>query len=135
VEAQERLVLNVRKPANAFVPNAAPSRFVPSAALGAIARFHRKQGGLWVGGTLSVSPAGVSFTPNALNMALHDGLQPIDVPAKTIRTVRHEVGWFTSIVVIGHDKGEFRFRCYGAKRLAASISHAFNVKQPTPASP
>jgi len=119
--------LIVRKLANAFIPNAAVSSIVPSAVLPVIARFHRKHGGLWVGGTVSVSPSGVSFTPNRLNQAVHDGLQPIEVPAKAIRAIRNEFGWFTGIVVVQHEHGEFRFRCYGAKRLAASMSAAFNA--------
>ena len=127
--------LNIRKLANAFIPDAAVSRIVPAEALGAIARFHRKHGGLWVGGTVSVSPSGVSFTPNALNLAVHDGLQPVEVPARAIRAVRHEFGWFTGIVVVDHKRGEFRFRCYGARRLAASMSAAFNVKQGMPVTP
>ena len=127
VEAQG--ILNVRKLANAFIPDAAVSSLVPAEALRAIARFHRKHGGLWVGGTVSISPAGVSFAPNALNLALHDGLRAIEVPAKAIRAVRREFGWFTGIVVVEHDQGEFRFRCYGAKQLAASMSMTFNGTQ------
>jgi hypothetical protein len=121
----------IRKLANAFVPNAMPSDVVPADALPAIARFKRKHGGLWVGGTVSVSQAGVSFTPNGLNRVFHDGLQPINVPGQDIRAVRHEFGWFTSIVVVEHVHGQFRFRCYGAKRLAASMCLVFNVHSST----
>ena len=118
-------MLNVRKVANAFIPNATPSDVVPFAAFPTILRFKRKHGGLWVGGSVTVSKAGVSFSPNRLNRIFHDELQPIDVPAKNIRAVRHEFGWFTGIVVVDHLDGEFRFRCYGAKRLAANMSELF----------
>lgn len=67
-----------------------------------------------------------SFSPNRLNR-IFDELQAIDVPAKDIRAVRHEFGWFTGIVVVDHVHGEFRFRCYGAKRLAANMSEVFDV--------
>ncbi len=119
--------LNIRKLANAFIPNAGPSDIVPFVALPTIHRFKQKHGGLWVGGAVSVSEAGVSFSPNSLNRAFHDELQMIHVPAKDIRAVRHEFGWFTGIVVVDHVHGEFRFRCYGAKRLAVSMSAIFNV--------
>jgi len=119
--------LNVRKLANAFYPNATPSEVVPAVALSAIDRFKRKHGGLWVGGTVAVSQAGVSFSPNGLNQAFHEGLEPISVPAHDVRAVRYEFGWFTGIVVIEHVRGEFRFRCYGAKHLAATMATGFNV--------
>jgi len=121
-------MLNVRKVANAFIPNATPSDFVLFAVvLPTVLRFKRKHGGLWVGGTVTVSEGGVSFSPNRLNRIFHDELQAIDVPAKDIRAVRHEFGWFTGIVVVDHVHGEFRFRCYGAKRLAANMSEVFDV--------
>jgi len=122
----------IRKLANAFVPNAMPSDVVPADALGAIARFKRKHGGLWVGGTVSVSQAGVSFVPNGLNRFVHDGLEPLNVPGRDIRAVRHEFGWLTGIVVVEHAHGQFRFRCYGAKRLAESMCRVFNLRTPDP---
>src|SRR5688572_30134069 len=100
---------------------------MPALALPAIERFKRKHGGLWVGGTVSVSQSGVSFSPNRLNRAFHEGLEPINVAAEDIRAVRHEFGWFTGIVVVEHIHGEFRFRCYGAKQLAATMAASFNV--------
>ena len=118
---------NIRKLANAFIPTATPSDVLPSAALSAIARFKRRHGGLWVGGTVSVSQRGISFSPNRLNQAVHEGLEPINVSANDIRAVTYEFGWFTGIVVVEHAHGEFRFCCYGAKRLAAIMAATFNV--------
>lgn len=119
---------DIRKLANAFIADAAPSDGVPAPALSAIDRFKRKHGGLWVGGTVSVSRSGVFFSPNALNRAFHEALHDIDISAAAIRVVRHEFGWFTGIVVVEHQHGEFRFRCYGAKRLAATMGEIFNVE-------
>lgn len=116
---------SIRKLANAFVSDATPSDLVPDVALSAVRRFKRKHGGLWVGGTVSVSHSGVCFSPNGLNKVLHAGLKPIHVPAEHIRSVRYEFGWFTGIVVIEHLNGEFRFRCYGAKRLTATMNASF----------
>jgi hypothetical protein len=117
--------LNIRKLANAFIPSATPSDVLPSAALSAVQRFKRKHGGLWVGGTVLATSGGVSFAPNGLNRALHEVLEAIDVLARDIKSVRHEFGWFTGVVVVTHVGGEFRFRCYGAKRLAATLAVSF----------
>jgi len=121
--------LNIRKVANALIPDAVPSRKIPADTLSVIRYFKQKMGGLWVGGKVSVSQSGVSFSPNRFNRVVHEGLEPINVLASEIRAVRHQFGWVTSIVVVEHTQGEFRFRCYGAKKLAANMAAAFNVTQ------
>jgi hypothetical protein len=119
--------VTIRKRANAFVPDAAPSPVLPFVLRPAIDRFKRKHGGLWVGGTVSVAESGVGFAPNKLNRLLHDHLGPVSVPATDIRAVRCESGWVTDIVVVEHAGGELRFRCYGARKLAALLAATFNV--------
>ena len=104
---------------------------MPADALSAIHWFKRKHGGLWVGGTVSVSQSGISFSPNRVNQAIHDALEPINVLADDIRAVRHEFGWLTGIVVVEHAHGEFRFRCYGAKHLAATMAASFAASDRT----
>ena len=123
--------LTIRKLVNALIPDASPSTVVPVDALPAINRFKRKYGGLWVGGTLSISQSGVSFSPNWVNRKVHGALEPINVLANEIRAVRREFGWFTGIVVVEHAHGAFRFRCYGAKKLAATMAARFNVSSTT----
>lgn len=121
--------LDIRKLANAFIPAATPSDRLPSAALTAVTRFKRKHGGLWVGGTVAATDRGVSFEPNGLNRAFHEDLETISVRAEDIRAVRHEFGWFTGVVVVTHAGGEFRFRCYGAKKLAAALAAAYRERR------
>jgi len=113
--------LNITKFANAFVPNAVPSAFVGGAARQAVDRFGKKHGGLWVGGKITASPAGLHFEPNRMNLALHAGLQGTSIPMSSIRRVAREFGWLTGIVVVHSAEGEFRFRCFGAKQVAASM--------------
>jgi hypothetical protein len=126
--------LNIRKLANAFIPEATPGYVVPVAALSAIYRFKRTHGALWVGGTVIVSSSGVSFVPNRLNRLLvRNDPEPVNVRAEDIRDVRREFGWVTGIVVVRHVRGEFRFRCYGAKQLAAIMAANFNVGPETTA--
>src|SRR5262245_49951435 len=125
---------SLRKQANALVPETTPAGVLPVAALSALDRFTRTQGGLWVGGTVFLSSNGVSFVPNRANRLAHRDPDVINVPAGDIRDVRREFGWVTGIVVVRHVDGEFRFRCYGAKQLAATMAASFNVgREPPPA--
>jgi hypothetical protein len=123
----------IRKVANAFVPEAAPTRILPVAARSAIHRVMRRDGGLWVGGTLSVSSSGVSFMPNRVNRLAHGNPASVTLRAGDIREVRREFGWVTGIVVVGHAGGEFRFRCYGARQMAAAMATQFHLRQEPPA--
>ena len=109
------------------MPGATPSGWLPMAVLSAIERFRRKRGGLWVGGTVTVSHDGVAFAPNLVNRAVHVALEPIEIPASRIRRVSREFGWVTGIVVVEHARGEFRFRCYGAKRLADAMTETYHT--------
>jgi hypothetical protein len=85
-------------------------------------RARKKYGGLWVGGSIEISNDGLSFRPNRLNDAFHLGLEVVSIPLADIQSVRRESGWVTGIVVVEHKRGEFRFRCFGAKKLAARFS-------------
>ena len=120
--------LRIRKLANALIPNATPSELVTGAALTAVERLGERYGGLWVGGTVDISDDGVSFTPNGLNVAFHVGLAPVRIPLADIRSARREFGWVTGIVVVEHTHGEFRFRCFGARNIAARLSQC--LKEP-----
>lgn len=80
-----------------------------------------------------VSSSGVSFVPNRLNRLVQNDPETVNVPGRDIREVRREFGWVTGIVVVRHVRGEFRFRCYGAKQLAATLAANFNVGPEPPA--
>ncbi|WP_457337654.1 hypothetical protein [Rhizobacter sp. P5_C2] len=114
--------LNIEKLANAFVPNATPSSLVDGAALNEVNRYGKKYGGLWVGGKITATPDGLRFAPNRMNIAFHDGLESTYIPLASIRAVSREFGWVTGIVAVQHKEGEFRFRCFGAKQVAAALS-------------
>ena len=125
--------LKIRKLANAFIPGVTPARRVPVAALSAIYSYTRTHGGLWVGGTVFVSSSGVSFVPNGINRLVHSDVEPVNVRAEDVKDVRREFGWVTGVVVVKHVSGEFRFRCYGAKQLAATMSANFTMRPEAPA--
>lgn len=103
----------IRKAVNAFVPTAKSRLPISSVSV-----VKRMLGGLWVGGTIELSKAGARFEPNRLNAALHRDVDAIWIPGATIRSVAHESGFVTDIVVVLHADGELRFRCYGARDVA-----------------
>ena len=109
---------NMCKLGYAFIPNAVPSALMSGAAFARANRMAKRHGGLWVGGSVELSPAGVTFKPYAIEEPLHVGLWPINILAANIRSVRREFGWLTGKVVIAHLDGEFRFHCFGAKTVA-----------------
>ncbi|MDT3379508.1 hypothetical protein RNI52_19400 [Labrys neptuniae] len=113
--------LHIRKLCNALIPNATPSRLVPGVAVDAARRVSSKAGGLWVGGRVEITPDGLSFVANGLNKAFHTGLQPVHIPMAAIRKTWREFGWVTGIVAVEHDEGTFRFRCFGAGKVAAAL--------------
>jgi len=114
--------LHIEKFANAFIPLAVPSAHVAGAARGAVNRYGEKHGGLWVGGKVVVTSEALDFVPNRMNVALHQGLEPISIPFSSIRSARREFGWVTGIVAVEHSHGAFRFRCFGAKRVAEEMA-------------
>jgi len=102
----------------AFMPGVTSSSLVSGAVLRRNARLASRHGGLWVGGALELSDAGLLFTPHARELPLHDGLRPTNILVANICSVRREFGWVTGKVVIVHSEGEFRFHCFGAKTVA-----------------
>jgi hypothetical protein len=114
--------LHISKLANALIPDAKASSRVRGAAANAVDRTRKKAGGLWVGGRVEITPEALSFAANGLNKAFHTGLQPIRIPLAAIRKVHREFGWVTGIVAVEHDEGTFRFRCYGARKVSATLA-------------
>jgi len=110
---------SLHKLANAFIPGAVPRVAAPGTT-----RFIRKYGGLWVGGSVELSAEGVSFEPNGLNKALHVGLEARQIPVAQIRSVRREFGWFTGIVVIVHQEGEFSFPLLWSETSCGAVIRA-----------
>ena len=102
------------KVCNAFIPNAVPSGLVTGPALRAVERVSRKTGGLWVGGRLVANSREIRFSANVMNQSFHVGLEDVHIPLSEVSSVR--------IVVVTYRQGEFRFRCFSAKAIAANFS-------------
>ena len=112
---------HLKKSCNAFIPNAMPSSLVIDAALTFLERQRQKAGGLWVGGTLTASPEGLSFVANDLNLAFHSALQPVFIPTADIYAISTEFGWISGTVIVWRRHGEFRLRCFKAAKLAVLL--------------
>lgn len=118
---------NLSKLGYAFALNALPSALNSGAAFIRANRVAKRHGGLLVGGSIELSPAGVSFRPRASAEPQHVGLRHVNILAANIRSVRREFGWLTGTVVISHLGGEFRFRCFGARSVARLFSKSLRL--------
>ena len=109
------------KVANALIQDAA-SPLEDSAGIGtAIRRSRDRYGGLWVGGRITLTPAELGFSPNAVNRLVHAGDPSFTIPLSAVSRVDVEPGFFTKIIAVTWTGGVTRFRCYGAARFADRI--------------
>lgn len=116
------------KIANALIKDAEPSRLA-NTLLFASAPFIKWMkgawGGLWVGGTVSLTRDKLIFEPNVLNRMAHAAVSARTLPLARVSEVVDRFGWFTRIVDVRTDDGEtLTFRCYGAPAFAEKIRSA-----------
>lgn len=90
----------------------------------AITRRKAKEGGLWVGGRLVLTDTRLTFTPNAVNRAVHQQLSEVSVELNTIRSVTVLPALITKIIRVEADDRSVRFRCFGADAVAQQILEA-----------
>lgn len=85
------------------------------------------QGGLWVGGTLSVYSEGVSFEPNVFNRAVQDGALKTELRWSEVSGIKRRFGLLTSIIELSHLQGTQAFRCFGDKRVVVEMDKAWRT--------
>jgi hypothetical protein len=121
------------KVANALVTDAEPSTRAVLAAQtfaafnfrGTMERFRAQQGGLWVGGTVTLTDRALSFSPNALNRAAHTEDTSWRVSLADIEQVSERFGYVTRIIDVHCRNGSVNtFRCFGARAFADRIAAA-----------
>jgi len=91
--------------------------------------FKEKHGGLWVGGGLVITPRVIRLSANGLNRAVQSGTLDIELPLSMIRRVTVEGGFITKIVRLDTRAGSVKFRCFGAKDIAAMIGTLMSSRQ------
>ncbi|MCE3263898.1 MAG: hypothetical protein K0R43_2977 [Pseudoduganella sp.] len=117
------MTIYIKKLCNAFITDAVISRRIGGAAGRNAEAIGAMMGGLWVGGTVTVSADALDWVPNIMNKAFHDKLQMVHIPLAEVRAVRREFGILTGIVVVElEDNSEFRFRCFSARSVAENMS-------------
>jgi hypothetical protein len=89
-----------------------------------IRRYRQGHGGVWVGGRITLTPAELSFAPNAANRLVHDGDPSVTIPLSAIRHVDIEPGFVTKIIAVTWTGGMARFRCFKAAGFADQIRAA-----------
>jgi hypothetical protein len=117
------MTIYIKKLCNAFITDALVKRRIGAAAGRNVEAIGAVMGGLWVGGTVTVSADALDWVPNIMNEALHDNLQTVHIPLAEVRSVRRVFGILTGIVVVElEDNCEFRFRCFNARGVAENLS-------------
>ena len=83
-------------------------------------------GGLWVGGKATLSPARLTFVPNAVNQALHSSPNQLNlsVPLTEIVDLQVRRGLITDVIDVQMHSGNCSFRCFKAKAFAVEIEQA-----------
>lgn len=112
--------LNIEKSCNALFSEAKPAVFSISGSL-VSQLFKKKDGGLWVGGTFTANGEWLTFSPGILNLFAHSEVDSVRIHVSEVRNISCESGFFTDIITIHHVRGEFKFRCYGAKEIANTL--------------
>lgn len=113
------------KVANALIPDAAEnSPFIQPA----VEIMRRSNGGLWVGGRVTLTSEAISFAPNALNLALQTGSLAWRIPLSDIDGVDVLPGLITSKVQLHTPHGPYQVRCYGAKKFAQQVRDAIAAR-------
>jgi hypothetical protein len=114
--------------ANALIRDVRPrpwvSWLVSRSTLAFVRTMDQRQGGLWVGGTLSVYDSGVSFEPNGLNRALQEGKLTSELSWPEVLDIKVRRGVLTNIIELSHANGVQAFRCFAAQRVAADMTQA-----------
>ena len=86
--------------------------------------FKEAYGGLWVGGKMVLTHTMVYLSANAMNRVVQDGTLDIELPLALIQKVTIEGGFMTKVIRLDTGGGSVKFRCFGAKDVAAMIENA-----------
>ncbi|HJS44791.1 MAG TPA: hypothetical protein VJ753_00170 [Rhizomicrobium sp.] len=87
-------------------------------------KFHRRYGGLWVGGRITLYRDRLGFAPNWLNRQVQVGDLAMEYPLTALVSVTRQFGLFTGIVDVDFGEKRLIFRCYGADKAADEIRAA-----------
>ena len=93
-------------------------------------RFRARYGGLWVGGSAELTTATLTFRPNTANRKVHKDDYSFSVPLSDMIGITCRRGFVTNVIVITTSHGEFKLRCFGARRFADLIARTRRPNEP-----
>jgi hypothetical protein len=94
-----------------------------------VGAFKKRQGGLWVGGNISLYRDRISFRPNALNTALQEGDLGVDIPLRNVKGAVIRRAFLVDIVDVTWANDHvsiFSFRCYKMREFLSQIEQEFS---------
>jgi hypothetical protein len=110
--------LPIRKAANAFLIEFSDSVFVQAL----VSSYAHEHGGVWVGGTATLSADGLKFQTNRANRLLHGRRADFTLGADRIEDVVHQPALVSSMVAVRADTALVQIRCFGAADFGAAIA-------------
>jgi hypothetical protein len=125
--ATDSEIVTTVKRVNALIEDAQVSKPFAELALGASQVFEairRRDGGLWVGGTLTLTKQGVAFAPNAMNRLAHVGDTSFSIQWADISSMELRKGFITNIIAIKTDRRRYQVRCFCAARFLERLQTA-----------
>ena len=112
-----------RRVANALIPGATATR--PLRLLEVVLWPVRLVfGGLWVGGVAELRSDSLTFVPNSMNRAVHDGDLDLAVALRDVTSVAVKRGVVTRIITVAAGAATLVIRCYRADEFAEQIRAA-----------
>ncbi|HEX6604543.1 MAG TPA: hypothetical protein VF027_06665 [Sphingomicrobium sp.] len=97
-----------------------------------LAAYADHYGGLWVGGTATLTADALAFEPNAMNRLVHENgaSLTLDLPLAAIDDVVARGGFVTGIIDVIADGTSFSIRCFKSKPFAETIRSAIAAAAP-----
>ncbi|RAU97737.1 hypothetical protein DQP58_07125 [Mycobacterium colombiense] len=114
----------ISRVANALIADVDVTAPTTSANRRVLNRYRRRNGGLWVGGRLTVTDTDIQFHANALNRSIQSGQLDIIVGLRSVESVELLPGVLTKIIAIHAGDRVTKIRCFGAAKVAAHIRTA-----------
>lgn len=114
----------ISRVANALIADVDVTVPTSSANRRVLSRYRRRNGGLWVGGWLTVTDTDIQFHANALNRSIQAGQLDIIVDLRSVESVELLPGVLTKIIAIHTGDGVTKIRCFGAAKVADQIRAA-----------
>jgi hypothetical protein len=102
-----------------------PERFISSAMA-----VYGPAGGVWVGGTVTLTPTGLTFTASRPARRVGSGVIDAAIPLREVRAVFVAPSFPADVVTVVGDRLTMRLRCRGAQAFAHQIAAAVDAPRP-----